>query len=49
MYAKLGETEKARKYLVEFLQVTPYSGGPDSQWIKAKTLLLGLYSLEGEF
>ena len=46
---KLGETEKARKYLVEFLQVTPYSGGRDSQWIKAKTLLLELYSLEGEF
>jgi tetratricopeptide (TPR) repeat protein len=49
MYAKLGETEKGRKYLVEFLQVTPYSGDRDSQWIKAKTLLLGLYSLEGEF
>lgn len=49
MYAKLGETEKARKYLVEFLQVTPYSGGRDSQWIKAKTLLLELYGLEGEF
>jgi tetratricopeptide (TPR) repeat protein len=49
MYAKLGETEKGRKYLVEFLQMTPYSGGRDSQWIKAKTLLLELYSLEGEF
>jgi tetratricopeptide (TPR) repeat protein len=49
MYAKLGETEKARKYLVEFLQVTPYSGGRDSQWIKAKALLLELYGLEGEF
>lgn len=49
MYAKLGETEKARKYLVEFLQMTPYSGGRDSQWMKAKTLLLELYSLEGEF
>ena len=49
IYAKLGETEKARKYLVEFLQMTPYSGSRDSQWIKAKTLLLELYSLEGEF
>ena len=49
IYAKLGETEKARKYLVEFLQMTPYPGGRDSQWVKAKTLLLELYSLEGEF
>ena len=49
MYAKLGETEKARKYLTEYLQMTPYSGGRDSQWMKAKTLLLELYSLEGEF
>jgi len=49
MYAKLGETEKARKYLTEFLQMTPYSGNRDSQWMKAKTLLLELYSLEGEF
>lgn len=49
MYAKLGETEKARKYLTEFLQMTPYSGSRDSQWMKAKTLLLELYSLEGEF
>jgi len=49
IYAKLGETEKARKYLVEFLQMTPYSGSRDSQWMKAKVLLLELYSLEGEF
>lgn len=49
MYAKLGETEKARKYLTEYLQMTPYSSGRDSQWMKAKTLLLELYSLEGEF
>lgn len=49
IYAKLGETEKARKYLVEFLQITPYSSGRDSQWMKAKALLLELYSLEGEF
>lgn len=49
IYAKLGETEKARSHFVEFLQITPYSGGRDSQWMKAKTLLLELYSLEGEF
>ena len=49
VYAKLGETEKARKYLTEYLQTTPYSSGRDSQWVKAKTLLLELYSLEGEF
>lgn len=49
IYAKRGETEKARKYLVEFLQVTPFSGARDSRWMKAKTLLLELYSLEGEF
>jgi tetratricopeptide (TPR) repeat protein len=49
VHAKLGETEKSRKYLVEFLQMTPYSNGHDSQWIKAKTLLLQLYSLEGDF
>ncbi len=49
MYAKLGEKEKARKYLVEFLQITPYSDDPNSQWPKAKALLLELYKLEGEF
>jgi tetratricopeptide (TPR) repeat protein len=49
IYAKQGEAEKARKYLIEFLQITPYSGGRDSQWMKAKTLLLELYNLEGEF
>lgn len=49
MYSKLGDVERARKYLVEFLQATPYTGDPDSQWIKAKTLLLGLYKLESEF
>ena len=49
LYAKRGETEKARKYLIEFLQITPFSSSRDSQWMKAKTLLLELYSLEGEF
>jgi len=50
IYARLHDTEKARKYLVEFLQKVPYySGNPESQWIKAKMLLLELYNLEGEF
>ncbi|HEX2966718.1 MAG TPA: hypothetical protein VHO84_13080 [Syntrophorhabdaceae bacterium] len=49
MYSKMGETEKARKYLTEYLQMTPYSGSRDSQWMKAKSLLLELYKLEGEF
>jgi hypothetical protein len=49
IFANLGETEKARSHLVEFLQMTPYSGSRDSQWMKAKTMLLELYSLEGEF
>ena len=48
MYARLGETEKARKYLVEFLETKPYSGDRDSQWIKAKTLLLELYKLKDD-
>jgi len=49
IYAKRGETEKARGHLIEFLQMTPFSSSQDSQWMKAKTLLLELYSLEGEF
>ncbi len=49
MYSKMGETEKARKYLTEYLQMTPYSSARDSQWMKAKGLLLELYGLEGEF
>jgi len=49
LYAKRGDSEKARKYLVDFLEKTPFSSGPDSKWMKAKTLLLELYSLEGEF
>jgi len=49
IYAKLRDTEKARKYLVEFLQTVPYSGDPDSQWSKAKILLLEQYNLKGEF
>lgn len=49
LYSRLGETEKARRYLVEFLQAASYSASLNSHWTKAKTLLLKLYKLEGEF
>jgi len=49
IYAKRGEAERARKYLTEYLQTAPFSTNRDSKWVKAKTLLLELYSLEGEF
>jgi hypothetical protein len=49
IYAKRNESERARKYLTEYLQTTPFSTSRDSKWMKAKTLLLELYSLEGEF
>jgi hypothetical protein len=49
IYAKRNESERARKYLTEYLQTTPFSTNRDSKWMKAKTLLLELYSLEGEF
>ncbi len=49
IYAKRNESERARKYLSEYLQTTPFSSSRDSKWMKAKTLLLELYSLEGEF
>ena len=49
IYAKRHESERARKYLTEYLQTTPFSTSRDSKWMKAKTLLLELYSLEGEF
>ncbi|MDD3844839.1 MAG: hypothetical protein PHC90_00615 [Syntrophorhabdaceae bacterium] len=49
IYARRNEPERARKYLTEYLQTTPFSTSRDSKWMKAKTLLLELYSLEGEF
>jgi tetratricopeptide (TPR) repeat protein len=49
LYAKKGEAEKARKYLIEVLELTPFSTKKDSISMKAKTLLLDLYDLEGEF
>ncbi|MHB8111068.1 MAG: hypothetical protein ACYDHW_13675 [Syntrophorhabdaceae bacterium] len=49
IYAKRNESERARKFLSEYLQTIPFSANTNSKWMKAKTLLLGLYSLEGEF
>ena len=49
LYAKKGDTEKARKYLSEVFESAPFSTKQDSIWMKTKTLLLGLYGLEGEF
>jgi len=49
LYAKKGDSDKARKYLTEVLDITPFSTRKDSICMKAKTLLLGLYGLEGEF
>ncbi|WP_207641938.1 tetratricopeptide repeat protein [Syntrophorhabdus aromaticivorans] len=49
LYAKKGDSEKARRYLTEVLDITPFSTRKDSICMKAKTLLLGLYGLEGEF
>jgi hypothetical protein len=49
IYAKRHESERARKYLSEYLQAVPFSASANSKWMKAKTFLLELYSLEGEF
>jgi len=49
IYAKRHESERARKFLSEYLQAVPFSANANSKWMKAKTFLLELYSLEGEF
>lgn len=49
LYAKKGDAEKARKYLTEVLELTPFSLKKDSISMRAKTLLLDVYGLEGEF
>lgn len=49
IYAKWGDSEKARKYLSEVLETTRFSTRQDSIWMKSKTLLLEQYGLEGEF
>jgi hypothetical protein len=48
-YAKRGDTEQARKYLLEVCQTAPFSLKPKSTWLKSKNLLLALFQLEGEF
>ncbi len=48
-YAKRGDSEQARKYLLEVCQAAPFSLNPKSTWLKAKNLLLALFQLEGEF
>ncbi len=49
IYTKKGDSNKARKYLSEVLEVTPFSVKQGSLWMKSKTLLLEVYGLEGEF
>jgi tetratricopeptide (TPR) repeat protein len=49
IYTKKGDSDKARKYLSEVLETTPFSTKPDSTWMKSKTLLLEIFNLEGEF
>lgn len=47
--AKKGDSEQARKYLLEACQSAPFSLNPNSTWLKSKNLLLTLFRLEGEF
>jgi len=49
IYAKRGDAEQARKYLLEVCQTAPVSLDPASVWMKAKTLLLETLYLQGEF
>jgi hypothetical protein len=49
IYTKKRDPEKARKFLAEVVETTPFSTRKGSTWMKAKTLLLELYGLEGEF
>lgn len=46
---KKGDIERARKYLFEVLESTPFDLKKDSMWMKTKSLLLEAYNLEGEF
>jgi ATP/maltotriose-dependent transcriptional regulator MalT len=49
LYAKRGDAEQARKYLLEVCQTASFSLNPKSTWVKSKNLLLALFQLEGEF
>jgi hypothetical protein len=48
-YAKRGDSEQARKYLLEVCQSAPFSLNEKSTWAKSKNLLLAVFQLEGEF
>ncbi len=47
--SKKGDTEQARKYLIDACQSVPFSLKSTSTWAKSKNLLLSLFHLEGEF
>jgi tetratricopeptide (TPR) repeat protein len=47
--AKKGDSEQARKYLLDACETVPFSLNPTSTWMKSKNLLLSLFRLEGEF
>lgn len=49
LYARKGNAEQARKYLLEACQTVPFSLDPASTWLRSKNLLLSLSGLEGEF
>ncbi len=49
IYTKKSDLEKARKFLAEVVETTPFSTKKGSTWVRAKTLLLEAYGLEGEF
>ena len=49
IYAKRGDSEQARRYLLEVCQMAPFSLNPKSTWSRSKDLLLALFQLEGEF
>jgi tetratricopeptide (TPR) repeat protein len=49
VYRAKGNSEQARKYLLETCQTSPFSLDPASTWMKAKEMLLSLSNLEGEF
>lgn len=49
VYAKKGNGEQARKYLIEACQTVPFSLDPPSTWMRSKSLLLTISNLEGEF
>jgi tetratricopeptide (TPR) repeat protein len=49
IYLKKGDGEKAKKFLLEAMETSPFSMKPDSVWARSKALLSELYNLEGEF